>query len=42
MRVKVKELVERGFEPGLESCGVAGGDVGFAGWGDLLVGEDEV
>jgi hypothetical protein len=38
----VGRLVERGFEAGLESGGVAGGDVGFAGWGDLLVGEDEV
>ena len=33
---------EGGFEAGLESCGVAGGDVGLAGWADLLVGDDHV
>ena len=41
MRVKVKWL-EGGFEAGLESCGVAGGDVGLAGGRDLLMGDDHV
>jgi hypothetical protein len=40
--VQFSVFSQRGFQPGLKSCRITGGNVGLAGWGNLLVRDHHV